>query len=87
MAVQESTDAPEGVEKHKVPAATYAVFGCSLQEIGRTYGYIWDNWLRSSAYAQDTTKLGFDYFAPGTSGGESSIEIWFPVKEEEDRAT
>ena len=81
MAVQDTASAPEGIEVNKIPAALYAVFTCSLQKLGPTYGHIWDEWLHSSAYEQDTTKLGFDYFAPGTTNGDSSIEIWFPVKE------
>jgi predicted transcriptional regulator YdeE len=83
MAVQDAAvpdSAPEGVEVRKVPAATYAVFDCLFQEIGSTYGYTWDEWLRTSAYEQDTSKLGFDYFPPATTGGDSPMEIWFPVK-------
>ena len=79
MAVQSAADPFEGVEKRTLPAATYAVFACAFQELGPTYGYIWGEWLQSSEYAQDTTKLGFDYYAPGTESGESRVEIWFPV--------
>jgi predicted transcriptional regulator YdeE len=74
MAVQEAADAPQGVEVREVPAALYAVFECSFQAIGPTYDYIWGEWLQSSAYEQDTSKLSFD----------SSIEIWFPVKKRSD---
>jgi predicted transcriptional regulator YdeE len=81
MAVRDSASAPEGTETREVPAATYAVFGCSFHELGPTYGYIWDEWLQSSKYEQDTSKLGFDYYAPGTGSGESPVAIWFPVKE------
>ena len=81
MAVGDAANAPEGVEMREVPAATYAVFECSFQQLGPTYGYIWGEWLQPSAYAQDTSKLGFDYFAPGTTDGESPIEIWFPIQE------
>jgi AraC family transcriptional regulator len=79
MAVREDADAPEGVAVREVPAATYAVFECSFQRLGPTYGYVWDEWLPSSSYAQDTSRLGFDYFAPGTESAESQVEIWFPV--------
>lgn len=81
MAVGDVVDAPEGVETREVPEATYAVFGCSFQELGPTYGYIWGEWLQSSAYAQDAFRLGFDYFPPGTTDGDSPMEIWFPVVE------
>jgi hypothetical protein len=29
------------------------------------------------------SKLGFDYYPPGTTDGESRMEIWFPVQEKE----
>jgi predicted transcriptional regulator YdeE len=83
LACTTGAGAPEGVEVREVPAALYAVFECSLQRLGPTYGYIWGEWLQSSAYEQDTSKLGFDYYSPGSSEGESSIEVWFPVVEKD----
>lgn len=80
MAVQGTAVAPEGIEVHEVPEAQYAVFACSFQALGPTYGYIWGEWLQSSQYEQDTSKLGFDYYPPGTTDAESPIEIWLPVK-------
>ena len=83
MVVQGAAGAPSGVHVCEVPAATYAVFACLFQEVGSTYGYIWDEWLRTSAYEQDTTKLGFDYYPPATTGGSSPMEVWLPVKKKE----
>ena len=83
MAVQDAAGAPEGVQVREVPAAKYAVFECSFQAIGPTYGYIWGEWLQSSVYEQDTSKLGFDYFPPVTADGDWLIEIWFPVKKKD----
>ena len=80
MVVQDAAGAPEGVQVREVPAAKYAVFECLFQEIGSTYGYIWGEWLRTSAYEQDTAKLGFDFFPPATTDGSSPMEIWFPIK-------
>jgi predicted transcriptional regulator YdeE len=84
IAIQGAANVPEGVEAREVPAALYAVFECSFQKLGPTYGYIWDEWLQSSAYEQDTSKLGFDVFPPGTTDGLSPMEIWFPVKAKDD---
>jgi predicted transcriptional regulator YdeE len=81
MAVRTGANAPEGVEVRVVPAAQYAVFECAFSEIGRTYGYIWDERLPSSAYEQDKAKLGFDYFAPDTTSGDSPMAIYFPIVE------
>jgi predicted transcriptional regulator YdeE len=83
MAVRAGANAPQGVEVRVVPAAQYAVFECAFSEIGRTYGYIWDEWLPSSAYEQDKTKLGFDYFAPDTTSGDSPMAIYLPIVEKD----
>jgi predicted transcriptional regulator YdeE len=83
MVVQDAAGAPEGVQVRELPAATYAVFECLFQEIGSTYGYIWDEWLQTSEYEQDMSKLGFDYYPPATADCSSPMEIWFPVKKKE----
>ena len=72
--------APEGIETRDVPAATYAVFGCELKDLGSTYGFIWDEWLAASDYEQDTEALGFDFYPPNTDSVASPVQIWFPVK-------
>ena len=66
-----------------LPAATYAVFECRFKDIGPTYGFIWREWLMTSAYEQDTSKFGFDIYPPNTTSGESRVQIWFPVKAKE----
>jgi AraC family transcriptional regulator len=83
MAVDTIEDAPEGVEIREIPAARYAVFTCEFKDIGHAYGFIWNEWLKSSSYEQDNTKLGFDFFPPGTTDSPSPIEIWFPVVKKE----
>ena len=79
MAVREGVGTPEGVEVRDVPAALYAVFACSLQSPGSTYGFVFDEWLPTSEYEQDT-KFGFDYYPPAATGGDFPMQIWFPVK-------
>jgi predicted transcriptional regulator YdeE len=81
MAVESVEGAPKGTEVREIPAAKYAVFSSAFMNIGPTYGVIWNEWLAASAFQQDTSKLGFDYFPPGTTDGRSSIEIWIPVRE------
>ena len=80
MAVREGVSIPEGVEVRDVPAALHAVFACSFQSLGSTYGFIFDEWLQTSEYEQDTDKFGFDYYPPATTGGDFPMQIWFPVK-------
>ena len=81
MAVDTTEGGPDGTEVCEIPGAQYAVFSCEFKDIGPTYGYIWNEWLKASSFQQDTAKLGFDYFPPGTTDGSSQIQIWFPVKE------
>ena len=81
MSVDTVEGAPEGTEVREIPAAQFAVFSCEFKNIGPTYGYIWNEWLQTAPYQQDTSRLGFDYFPPGTADGPSQIEIWFPVTE------
>jgi AraC family transcriptional regulator len=88
--VQDAAALPEGMTEslivHELLAATYAVFECRFTDIGSTYGFIWSEWLKTSAYEQDKTKLGFDYYPPATISGESLMQIWFPVKEKDPAA-
>ena len=74
---------PETQMVRELPAATYAVFECRFRDIGPTYGFIWREWLKTSTYEQDTSKLGFDHYPPKTTDGESPVQIWFPVKGKE----
>ena len=74
---------PETQMVRELPAATYAVFECRFRDIGPTYGFIWREWLKTSAYEQDTSKFGFDTYPPNTTSGESPVQIWFPVKGKE----
>jgi len=80
LAVQQLVKVPDGLQACEVPKALYAVFECSFKDIGSAYNFIWEQWLQLSAYQQDISKLGFDYYPPATTGGESPMEIWFPVK-------
>ncbi|MCJ7738938.1 MAG: GyrI-like domain-containing protein, partial [Anaerolineae bacterium] len=48
---------PESLAVRELPAAMYAVFECLSKDIGPTYGFIWREWLKTSAYEQDTSKL------------------------------
>jgi len=83
MAVRSDAVASADVSARDVPAATYAVFGCQFEDIGPTYGFIWDEWLAASDYEQDTDALGFDFYAPNTESAESPVQIWFSVKRRE----
>ncbi|MGA2324568.1 MAG: GyrI-like domain-containing protein [Sedimentisphaerales bacterium] len=48
----------------KVPAARYAVFKCTNQDMGKTYQYIYSEWLPKSRYKIDTAACCFEQYAP-----------------------
>jgi predicted transcriptional regulator YdeE len=81
MAVQEAAEPVEGVEARQIPAALYAVFECTVDGIGPTYGYVWFQWPPAGPYDQDKAGLGYDYYPPGTTVGDSPVEVWAPVRQ------
>ena len=48
----------------KVPAARYAVFKCTNQDMGKTYQYIYSEWLPGSRYKIDKNACCFEQYAP-----------------------
>ena len=47
-----------------VPAATYAVFKCASQDMGKTNQYIYSEWLPGSRYKIDKNACCFEQYAP-----------------------
>jgi predicted transcriptional regulator YdeE len=52
------------IVSRKVPAARYAVFKCTNQDMGKTYQYIYSEWLPASRYKLDTKGCCFEQYAP-----------------------
>ena len=48
----------------KIPAARYAVFKCTSQDMGKTYQYIYSEWLPASRYKIDKNGCCFEQYAP-----------------------
>ena len=48
----------------EVPAARYAVFKCAGQDMGKTYQYIFSEWLPGSRYKIDSKACCFEQYAP-----------------------
>ena len=64
MAVQSGATPPDNkLVVRKVPAARYAVFKCSYQDIGKTYQHIFDDWLPNSRYEIDKNACSFEIYA------------------------
>ena len=70
MAVEETEGLPESFVAREVPAATYAVFECSVGTIGKTWDEIYRQWLPSSEYEADLECASFEYYPPDTSGND-----------------
>jgi predicted transcriptional regulator YdeE len=80
MATGPAAEPPAGCVKREVPAATYAVFHCTLATIGATWASV-DEWLARSEYAGDRSeKSDFEYYPPETNGPDSPVQVWVPVK-------
>ncbi len=83
MAVDPLAAAPEGCVLHPVPAAKYAVFDCSIKNIGSTYQFVWQEWMPASSYVYDAGKSDFEYYPAAEEGQEMVVSIWIPVKQKE----
>ena len=61
-----------------VPAARYAVFKCASQDMGKTYQYIYSEWLPASRYKLDTAASCFEQYAP-REWANRPVYIYIPI--------
>ena len=80
MAVIDEAKPPEGWVIRGVPAAEYAVFDTTLADVGDTTGHALDQWLPGSAFELDAGKPRFDLMPSNTTGQDSPVSVWIPVK-------
>jgi predicted transcriptional regulator YdeE len=78
--VAPGTDPIEGVVLRKVPAASYAVFDCTMATIGPTWIAAMQEWLPAGGYEYDGAKAGWERFPTGSSAPDAPVEIYVPVK-------
>ena len=74
---------PEGLLMHKVPEGHYAVFEHKglIQNIGKTYGYIFGAWMQGNgikAAQQDVFEVYDKRFKYDSE--DSILEIWVPIE-------
>lgn len=79
MSVPAGTVAKEGLTVRGVPSARYAVFECSMDEIGPTWQWVFGEWLPGSGYRYAEGKPCFEEFAPGVMEGTVPVRIFLPV--------
>ena len=81
MMVGDVEAVPPGLALRGVPAAQYAVFECTMNEIGSTWKAIYDSWLPGSVdYEGDDSKACFEYFPPGSERGMAPVSIHVALK-------
>jgi predicted transcriptional regulator YdeE len=87
MAVANLPEIPEGLEERILPAATYAVFDCTVDTFGRTYGAIYGTWLPQSGYEYDMMASDFEFYPSDTATSDSPTQIFLPVKVKQPQAS
>ncbi|MFA6111474.1 MAG: GyrI-like domain-containing protein [Candidatus Latescibacterota bacterium] len=80
VAVEGLAELPPGAARRVVPAACYAVFDCTLSQIGATWQAAYGEWLPASDYVLDTEAVDFEYYPPPGDQGEQRVEIHIPIK-------
>ncbi|MFC1712675.1 GyrI-like domain-containing protein [Candidatus Poribacteria bacterium] len=80
MVVEDTENIPEGLVVREVPDMHCAIFECTLETIGQTYSYIYEEWLPKSQY-EHGGKPDFEYFPPDSGPGNSMVLIHIPIEE------
>ena len=78
--VAAGTDPIPGVVLRKVPAASYAKFGCTMGTLMQTWTAIMKEWLPTSGYEYDSAGAGWEYYESGSSEPETPVAVYVPVK-------
>ena len=81
MEVDVLDEIPEGLVLREVPGARYAVFGCGIEEIGKTWRFIHGTWLPDSTQYALANSPVFEYFPPGARDGKANILIHVAVRD------
>ena len=80
MAVNSVEEIPGGLVIREIPAATYAVFACSVQTIGQTYGYIFGQWRSTAGSPIEDTRPAFEQY-PAAGATSAPVLIHIPIRE------
>jgi len=65
-------------ERMEIPAATWAVFDCTLANLQDVTKRIFSEWFPSTGYEHDA-KPELEVYLPGKQGDEMQCQIWIPV--------
>jgi len=80
--VRPDAEIPEDMHTVDVPEQTYAIFTCTLDELGETIDGIYQEWLPESQYAR-VASPEFEHYDPefDASDANSTLELYLPVTE------
>ncbi len=81
FSVEAAAPIPAGMEKTDIPAATYAVFTCTMPTIQETYDMIYQQWLPQSGYAHAPSPE-FELYGPtfDANNPAAQFEIYIPIQ-------
>jgi predicted transcriptional regulator YdeE len=74
----DATSPDKALVARNVPAARYAVFKCASQDMGKTYQYIYGEWLPKSRYKIDKNACCFEQYAP-KEWANRPVFIYIPI--------
>jgi len=74
----DATSPDKALVVRNVPAARYAVFKCASQDMGKTYQYIYSEWLPGSRYKIDKNACCFEQYAP-KEWANRPVYIYIPI--------
>jgi AraC family transcriptional regulator len=79
ICVEKPAGVNSGYEVFDIPAATWAVFDCSLSNIQTVTKRIFSEWFPSTGYEHDNIPEIEVYFPERTESREIQCQIWIPV--------
>jgi AraC family transcriptional regulator len=80
VAIKDISNIPKGLVTREVSAMRCALFKCEMKDIGKTYDYIYREWLPKSQYEHDE-KPDFECFPSDGGTSDSPVLIHIPIKE------
>ena len=69
---------PSPFETVEIPAATWAVFETTLDDISKCWRQIFEEWFPSTGY-EHTGAPELEVYLPGDMNPDSKCQIWVPV--------
>ena len=73
-------ETPAGMERWEIPEQNYAIFPCTIDNIGETYQYIFEKWLPQTSYKLAGTPDFEFYPAEFDPISNKEMAIYLPVK-------